>query len=156
MVAVKVLVAGASGFVGRRLCLTLAEAGHDVVAMTRHPGGYAEAGTPVYGDVRDPGTLGTAMADCDAAYYLVHSLSDADFERKDAEAAATFGETAALSGLQRIIYLGGLGDDKDILSAQPPQGREAAQNGRRPGDRHPSRDHRRPRRHFLGIDAPTR
>jgi uncharacterized protein YbjT (DUF2867 family) len=85
MVAVKVLVAGASGFVGRRLCLALAEAGHDVVAMTRNPGDYAGAGTPVYGDVRDPGTLSTAMADCDAAYYLVHSLSDADFERKDAE-----------------------------------------------------------------------
>ena len=113
----KVLVAGASGFVGRRLCPALADDGHDVVAMTRNPGGYAGAGAPVYGDVRDPGTLSTAMADCDAAYYLVHSLSDADFERTDAEAAATFGETAALAGLQRIIYLGGLGDDKDTLSA---------------------------------------
>ena len=40
-----------------------------------------------------------------------------DFERKDAEAAATFGETAALAGLRRIIYLGGLGDDKDTSSA---------------------------------------
>jgi uncharacterized protein YbjT (DUF2867 family) len=114
---VKVLVAGASGFVGRRLCPALADDGHDVVAMTRNPAGYAGAGAPVYGDVRDPGTLSTAMADCDAAYYLVHSLSDADFERTDAEAAATFGETAALAGLQRIIYLGGLGDDKDTLSA---------------------------------------
>ena len=113
----KVLVAGASGFVGRRLCPALADDGHDVVAMTRNPGGYAGAGAPVYGDVRDPGTLSTAMADCDAAYYLVHSLSDADFERTDAEAAATFGETAALAGLRRIIYLGGLGDDKDTLSA---------------------------------------
>ena len=56
MVAVKVLVAGASGFIGRRLCVALAKAGHDVVAMTRDPGGYAGAGTPVYGDVRDPGT----------------------------------------------------------------------------------------------------
>jgi uncharacterized protein YbjT (DUF2867 family) len=114
---VKVLVAGASGFVGRRLCPALADDGHDVAAMTRNPAGYAGAGAPVYGDVRDPGTLSTAMADCDAAHYLVHSLSDADFERTDAEAAATFGETAALAGLQRIIYLGGLGDDKDTLSA---------------------------------------
>jgi len=114
---VKVLVAGASGFVGRGLCPALAEAGHDVIALTRNPDRYAGAGTPVYGDVRDPGTLSTAMAGCEAAYYLVHSLSDADFERKDAEAAATFGQTAALAGLRRIIYLGGLGDDNDTLSA---------------------------------------
>ena len=87
MAAVKVLVAGASGFVGRRLCPALAEAGHDVVAMTRNPAGYAGAGTPVHADVHHPATLGAAMAGCQAAYYLVHSLADADFERKDAAAA---------------------------------------------------------------------
>ena len=54
---------------------------------------------------------------CQAAYYLVHSLSDADFERKDAAAATAFGQAGARAGLQRIIYLGGLGDDKDTLSA---------------------------------------
>jgi uncharacterized protein YbjT (DUF2867 family) len=112
----KVLVAGASGFVGRRLCAALAEAGHNVVAMTRNPAGYAGTGTPVHGDVHDPHTLGAAMAGCQVAYYLVHSLSDADFERKDA-AAAAFGEAGARAGLQQIIYLGGLGDDKDTLSA---------------------------------------
>jgi uncharacterized protein YbjT (DUF2867 family) len=114
---VKVLVAGASGFVGRRLCPALAETGHDVVAMTRNPARYAGAGRPIYADVHDPHTLGAAMADCQAAYYLVHSLNDADFEHKDAAAAAVFGEAAARAGLQRIIYLGGLGDDKDALSA---------------------------------------
>jgi uncharacterized protein YbjT (DUF2867 family) len=114
---VKVLVAGASGFVGRRLCPALAETGHAVVAMTRNPAGYAGAGTPVYGDVHDPGSLGTAMAGCQAAYYLVHSLSAPDFEREDADAAAIFSEAGARARLQQIIYLGGLGDDKDALSA---------------------------------------
>ena len=52
------------------------------------------------------------MAGCEAAYYLVHSLSDADFERKDAAAAAAFGQAGARAGLQRIIY-GGLGDDQE-------------------------------------------
>ena len=113
----KELVAGASGFVGRRLCAALDEAGHDVTAMTRNPARYGGAGTPVYGDVHAPATLHAPMAGCQAAYYLVHSLSDPDFRRKDAAAAAAFGAAAARAGLQRIIYLGGLGDDTDALSA---------------------------------------
>jgi uncharacterized protein YbjT (DUF2867 family) len=114
---VKVLVAGASGFVGQRLCVALDRAGHDVVAMTRNPARYRGAGSPVRGDVHDPATLEPAMAGCQAAYYLVHSLQDADFERKDAAGATAFGEAAARAGLRRIIYLGGLGDDADDLSA---------------------------------------
>jgi uncharacterized protein YbjT (DUF2867 family) len=110
-------VAGASGFVGRRLCVALERAGHEVAAMTRNPAGYLGAGTPVRGDVQDPATLEPAMAGCQAAYYLVHSLQDADFERKDAAGATAFGDAAARAGLHRIIYLGGLGDDADDLSA---------------------------------------
>jgi len=114
---VKVLVAGASGFVGRRLCVALEQAGHDVVAMTRNPDQYQGAGTPAYGNVQDPATLELAMAGCQAGYYLVHSLQDADFEHEDAAGATAFGEAAARAGLVRIIYLGGLGDDADNLSA---------------------------------------
>jgi uncharacterized protein YbjT (DUF2867 family) len=114
---VKVLVAGASGFVGQRLCAALDRAGHDVVAMTRNPAGYRGAGTPVRGDVQERASLEPAMAGCRAAYYLVHSLQDADFEQKDATGATAFGEAAAGAGLHRIIYLGGLGDDADDLSA---------------------------------------
>ena len=110
-------MAGASGFVGQRLCVALDRAGHDVVAMTRNPAGYRGAGTPVHGDVQEPATLEPAMAGCQAAYYLVHSLQDADFEHKDATGATAFGEAAAQAGLHRIIYLGGLGDDADDLSA---------------------------------------
>ncbi len=113
----RVLVAGASGFVGQRLCAALDRADHDVVAMTRNPAGYRGAGTPVRGDVQDLPTLEPAMAGCEAAYYLVHTLHDADFERKDATGAAAFGGAAGRAGLRRIIYLGGLGDDADNLSA---------------------------------------
>lgn len=111
-----VLVAGASGFVGRRLCPALAEAGHEVVAMTRHPESYAGIGRPVAGDVHQPRTLAAALAGCDAAYYLVHSLDSPDFERLDAEAARAFGDAAAAAGVRRIVYLGGLGKDDDVLS----------------------------------------
>jgi uncharacterized protein YbjT (DUF2867 family) len=85
--------------------------------MTRNPAAYTGAGRPAHGDVHDPATLGGALAGCEAAYYLVHSLSDADFEGKDAAAALAFGRAAARSGLRRIVYLGGLGDDTDDLSA---------------------------------------
>jgi uncharacterized protein YbjT (DUF2867 family) len=114
---VKVLVAGASGFVGRRLCAALEQAGHDVAAMTRNPDRYRAAGAAVRGDVADPPSLDAAMAGCQAAYYLVHSLQKADFERRDADGARAFGEAAARAGLRRIVYLGGLGDDADDLSA---------------------------------------
>jgi uncharacterized protein YbjT (DUF2867 family) len=113
---VKVLVAGASGFVGQRLCVALDRAGHEVAAMTRNPGRYQGAGIPVRGDIQDPASLGAAMTGCQAAYYLVHSLQDPDFERKDAAGATAFGQAAARAGLRRIIYLGGLGDDADNLS----------------------------------------
>ncbi|MEU0467155.1 NAD(P)H-binding protein [Amycolatopsis sp. NPDC006131] len=112
----RVAVAGASGFVGRRLCPALVEAGHDVVAMTRRPDDYAGAGEPVHGDVHDAGSVREALAGAAAAYYLVHSLGEPDFERRDARAARNFARAAADAGLSRIVYLGGLGDDADDLS----------------------------------------
>ena len=123
----KVLVAGASGFVGRRLCPALIEAGYDVQAMTRRPESYEGDGAAVYGDVHDPKTLQEALTGCQAAYYLVHSLDSPDFERKDADAAWAFAEAAAAAGLQRIVYLGGLGDDSDDLSAHLRSRREVEQ-----------------------------
>lgn len=112
-----VLVAGASGFVGRRLVPALVEAGYEVRAMTRHPETYEGAGDPVKGDVKDPESLAAAAEGCDAAYYLVHSLDSPTFEEDDAAAARAFATAAAGAGLQRIVYLGGLGDSDDDLSA---------------------------------------
>ncbi len=112
-----VLVAGASGFVGRRLCAALTEAGHEVRAMTRHPDGYHGAGEAVYGDVHEVDTLSKALAGCRAAYYLVHSLDQKDFENLDAKAAQAFGEAAYEVGIQQVIYLGGLGSESDQLSS---------------------------------------
>jgi uncharacterized protein YbjT (DUF2867 family) len=112
-----VLVTGASGFVGSHLARALIDAGHEVRAMTRHPDTYAGAGKPVRGDVNDADGLAEVMQGVDAAYYLVHSLDSNDFEAKDADAALNFGGAAAQAGLERIIYLGGLGVDDGELSA---------------------------------------
>lgn len=112
-----VLVTGATGFVGRRLVPALIDDGHEVRAMTRRPASYDGPGTPVGADVDDAVTLGPALDGVDVAIYLVHSLDDDDFERKDAEAATSFGKAAADAGVRQIVYLGGLGADGDDLSA---------------------------------------
>ncbi|VXB94188.1 NAD(P)H-binding protein [Nocardioides sp. AX2bis] len=115
--SVSVLVTGATGFVGTRLVPALVEQGRTVRAMTRRPGGYTGPGEAVYGDVADVPSLEAAMAGVDVAVYLVHSLDDNDFERKDAEAARSFGRAAREAGVRQIVYLGGLGDEDGELSA---------------------------------------
>ena len=114
----RILVTGATGFVGRRLVDALSDAGYDDLrAMTRNPDAYSGKGDAVAGDVGDAGSLEAALEGVEIAYYLVHSLDDADFERLDAEAARNFAAAAAGAGVRQIIYLGGLGADDGTLSA---------------------------------------
>ncbi len=112
-----VLVTGATGFIGRRLVPELVERGLTVRAMTRRPEAYDGPGEAVGADVHRPETLGPALAGADVAVYLVHSLDDPDFERKDADAARAFGRAAADAGVRQIVYMGGLGAEDDDLSA---------------------------------------
>jgi uncharacterized protein YbjT (DUF2867 family) len=110
----KVVVFGASGYVGGRLIPLLLERGHSVRAVTRRPaslGSYpwrAEVDV-VSADMLDRDSLTGALEGMDAAYYLVHSMERADFEAVDREAAANLAAAAAAAGVSRIVYLGGLG-----------------------------------------------
>lgn len=116
----RVLVTGATGFIGSRLTPALVEAGHDVVALVRDAERYdPPAGVEVVeGDLLEPGTLPPAVADVEAAYYLVHSMgSDGDFEERDRRAARNFADAIDEAGVDRLVYLGGLGEDGDRLSA---------------------------------------
>jgi uncharacterized protein YbjT (DUF2867 family) len=113
----RVLVTGATGFIGSSLVPALVDDGHQVLAMTRHPDSYDGPGEAVGADVADPDSLRRALHGVDIAYYLVHSLDTEDFESKDAAAARAFGQAAADGGVRQIIYLGGLGDDREDLSA---------------------------------------
>ena len=112
-----VLVTGATGFIGRRLVPALIDAGHDVRAMTRRPEAYDGPGEAVGADVMDADSLRPALDGVDVAIYLVHSLDDPDFERKDAQAARNFSAAAKAAGLSQIVYMGGLGDEGQDLSA---------------------------------------
>ncbi len=112
----RVLVTGASGFIGSHLCAELVAGGHSVRAMTRRPDAYSGAGEPIAGDMSDPDSLGPALDGVVAAYYLVHSLESDDFVARDADAARAFGGAAARAGVGQLIYLGGLGVDDGRLS----------------------------------------
>jgi uncharacterized protein YbjT (DUF2867 family) len=105
---VRILVTGATGFVGRALTAALDEAGHEVVAGTRRPGRYQGTGEAVALDVGDRASVEAALDGCDAAYYLVHSMEGSEFEERDRAAATAFAEAAGSAG-PRIVYLGGLG-----------------------------------------------
>jgi uncharacterized protein YbjT (DUF2867 family) len=120
-----IAVAGATGYVGGKLCARLRGQGLEVRALARHPEGASELrdiGCDVRrADVLEPETLGPALAGVDVAYYLVHSMgrgSDGDFARRDKEGAANFAAAAAAAGVRRIVYLGGLGEGSEHLASR--------------------------------------
>ena len=118
-----VLVAGATGFVGSNLVPSLLARGHRVRCLSRDPKRAAGILPPsvelVRGDVQDSSSLETAMRGMEVAYYLVHSMegSEFEFEERDRVAARNFAAAASSANLQRLVFLGGLGDEESQLSA---------------------------------------
>jgi uncharacterized protein YbjT (DUF2867 family) len=112
----RILVTGATGFVGGHLVARLVEQGHETLAMTRRPGSYEGPGDAVVGEIADRRSLRAALDDVDVAYYLVHSLARADFVTRDREGAINFATAATDADVRQVVYLGGLGGDGDDLS----------------------------------------
>lgn len=115
-----VLLTGATGYVGGRLLPLLLDAGHRVRCLARRPRALAWVPAEVEvceGDLLEPSTLRPAFAGVDTALYLVHSMGEgADFAHTERRAAVSFGRAAKDAGTRRIVYLGGLGDDRAELS----------------------------------------
>lgn len=117
-----VLITGATGYVGGRLVPRLLQEGFRARVLVRDPArlqgrAWLDQVEVFQGDVLDPATLAPALAGVGAAYYLIHSMNaTAEFHQRDIDAARTFAEAAAQAGVERIIYLGGLGDPQSDLS----------------------------------------
>jgi len=115
----RILVTGATGYIGGRIVPRLLEAGHQVRCLARTPAKLAlhpwrHRVEVVEGDVLDPISLKEAALGCDAALYLVHSMAAGkDFARLDRIAATNFRLAADDVSLGRIVYLGGLGEDDE-------------------------------------------
>jgi uncharacterized protein YbjT (DUF2867 family) len=116
-----VLIAGATGYVGGELLKALLNAGYRVRCLARHPESLREKELHglevVTGDVLNSTSVRAAIDGVGTAYYLVHSMGSAQsFEEQDRTGAQNFANAARDAGVQRIIYLGGLGRSSDQLS----------------------------------------
>ncbi len=111
----RVLLTGATGFVGRHLYPALVAAGCEVRCATRDPDA-AGATEPerdwVELDVERPETMAPALAGCDAAFYLIHGMSQGDdYPAREAQSARDFARAAEAAGIRRVVYLGGVVPD---------------------------------------------
>src|SRR6202050_5645943 len=112
---VRALVTGASGYIGNRLVRELHSRGEPVGCVARDPGrvSFDPAVTVHRADMLDPSSLSAIGDGYTTAYYLVHSMgrgAASDYEKRDASAASNFAQFATATGIERIVYLGGLGD----------------------------------------------
>ncbi len=114
----KVLVTGASGFIGQRLVKALCAAGEQPRCLLRRSRLLPPGAEAVNGDLLQAETLTQALAGIDTVYYLVHSMAAgrSGFESRERTAAINFIAAAANAGVRRVIYLGGLGETGSGLS----------------------------------------
>lgn len=124
----RVLILGATGFIGKRLLKELVNKNIKLRVLARNPS-KAEKIIPagadveiVQGDLMQTEGLGKALQNIHSAFYLVHSmggssiLKNTDFAEKDKKAAKNFIDIAGREGLKRVLYLGGLGEAGEGLS----------------------------------------
>ena len=109
-----ILITGATGYVGGCLLRVLEQRGYRIRCLARRPdflkSKVAASTQVVKGDVLDCDSLQEAMREVKIAYYMIHSMdAKGSFEEYDRQAALNFSSIAKETGVERIIYLGGLG-----------------------------------------------
>ena len=112
----RILVLGATGYVGSRVVPALLEAGHQVVAASSSPPApkrfaWGDEVDWVQCDVTDEDAVSLALTDVDGVCYLVHSLNSRAFEDRDRLGAEVVRDALAGSGVRRVVYLSGLVPD---------------------------------------------
>lgn len=115
------VVTGASGYIGGRLVPQLLNAGHQVRCVVRNPNKLRDVPwradvEVVRADLLEPEGLGSALCGADVLYYLVHSLTVGGFSETDRQAASGTAKAASAAGIGRIVYLGGVHPDDEVLS----------------------------------------
>ncbi len=115
----RILLTGATGYVGGRLLKKLESQGHTVRCLARRPEYLKDRIGPgtelVEGDLLNETSLEKAMASIETAYYLVHSMGTKGvFEEEESRSATNFSLAAKKNAVKKIIYLGGLSHGKEL------------------------------------------
>ena len=116
----KIILTGATGYIGKRLLPVLVENGHEVVCCVRDlkrfniPQSLKLKVTAIEVDLSNPTSLSKIPQDIEAGYYLVHSMSKKDYLKTELDCAVNFRESLAKTNIKHLIYLSGIVNEKTL------------------------------------------
>ena len=116
----KIILTGATGYIGKRLLPVLVENGHEVVCCVRDlkrfniPQSLKLKVTAIEVDLSNPTSLSKIPQDIEAGYYLVHSMSKKDYLKTELDCAVNFRKSLAKTNIKHLIYLSGIVNEKTL------------------------------------------